>query len=224
MTSFITRTAAVGLATLIATQAHATLVSITDCAGEAESCEIIVPASGSTITKNPNNRRIYAWNELQNFTLSEDLFVNRVFDETASFVEKINNNNFKILAGTVVSSHYVQWDNAGGTLQRATATINADSQIFAFITDDQYLFDSDFLGLPTLNYNDFTNRSLEADDYTTFNDQSVDISWNAGTPGDWSRMITAYSPMGAVPLPAALPMLLAGMGLLGFAGRRRRRA
>jgi hypothetical protein len=85
------------------------------------------------------------------------------------------------------------------------------------------MFDSDFLGLAGVDYNDFGLRGLEAGDDTVFDGNSVNIDWSATSPGDWTRLITAYSPGGQVPVPAALPLLLGGMGVLGFAARRRRK-
>ena len=106
---------------------------------------------------------------------------------------------------------------------RVDATIDFDSEIFAFITADQKLFDSDAaLGLSGLDYNDFTLRGLEGGDTTNFNGSSVDISWRASSPGDWTRLITAFSPAAAIPEPA--PIALLGLGLIGLSvGYHRKR-
>ena len=45
----------------------------------------------------------------------------------------------------------------------------------------------------------------------------VDIDWAASNPGDWTRLITAYSP-GGEPIPEPATMLLLGSGLVGLAG------
>jgi hypothetical protein len=96
-----------------------------------------------------------------------------------------------------------------------------DSTIFAFITRDQFLFDSDpVLGLPGLDYNDFSLRGLEAGDTTVFDDERVDIRWTASNPGDWTRLVTAYSPAAVIPEPATLVLL--GLGVLGAARFRKR--
>jgi hypothetical protein len=83
-------------------------------------------------------------------------------------------------------------------------TVSLDSQIFAFITADQNLFDSDAaLGLPGLDYNDFSARGLEGNDATNFNGANVDLAWSASSPGDWTRLITAF---------VATPLLLPAPG------------
>ena len=214
--------AAAAALTIAATQAHATLVEITDCTN-AVACDIVVPVTPYTVSQNPDDGKLIAWNEVQNYTLLQDLAVDRVADESAPFITKISNNNFLIKAGTIVSSHYVQWDNLPGTNNNVQATITLDSPIFAFITADQKMFNSDFLGLAGVDYNDFGLRGLEAGDDTVFDGNSVNIDWSATSPGDWTRLITAYSPGGQVPVPAALPLLLGGMGVRGFAARRRRK-
>ncbi|GGE40671.1 hypothetical protein GCM10011360_30320 [Primorskyibacter flagellatus] len=217
--------AAAAALTIAATQAHATLVNLGDCNGTVGTTCVITSTPPNPVSTNPNNLSLVAWDELQNFVLTEDLRVDRVFDETASFVTTAPGGDFYIKAGTIVSSHYLQWDNDSGLgVDRIQTTISLDSQVFAFITADQNLFNSDYLGLPGLDYADFGNRGLESGDTTVFNGTDVDIDWAATSPGDWTRLITAYSPGGEVPVPAALPLLIGGMGVLGFAGRRRRKA
>ena len=84
---------------------------------------------------------------------------------------------------------------------------------------------SDFLGLPGINYGDFSFRGLESNDSANYNGGSVDINWTASNPGDWTRLITAFSPGGGgtQPLPEPTTMLLVGIGLIGLAGFRRRK-
>jgi len=212
-------------AALTATNANATLVSLGACVG-AFACEITTDPP-NPVAPNPNDGKLLAWDERQNITLTDDLRVDRVFDPTASFVEALPGGDFLIKAGTVVSSHYLQWDPGNGSDRSVKTTVSLDSQIFAFMTADSNLFDSDdILGLPGLDYNDFSNRGLEGGDVTTFNGTDVDIDWFASSPGDWTRLITAFSPGGEppapIPLPATLPMLASVLGLgVFFAGRRR---
>jgi hypothetical protein len=200
---------------------HASLLSISPCTGAVD-C-IVTTSPPTTISEDPNDGILLAWDEKQNVTLTQNLYVDRVFDDTASFVGQ-DNRGYYIESGTVVSSHYVQWDPLGrfgrGSVQ---ATINTDSQIFAFLTSDQNLFDSDAsLGLAGIDYNNFLLRGLEPGDSIDFNGDSVDIDWFAGSPGDWTRMITAFSPaaVSAVPVPAAVFMF--APALLGFLGFRRK--
>lgn len=215
-------TALAALFLTVATSANATLVSLGDCNGPV-AC-IITNNPPNPVTPNPNNGILLAWNEVQNFTLTAPLRVDRVFDETASFITPAGGGDFFIAAGTIVSSHYLQWDPGAGSSSSVETTISLDSQVFAFITADQNLFDSDAaLGLPGLDYNDFNLRGLENGDTTVFNGPNVDIDWTAGSPGDWTRLITAFSPAGGnLPEPGALALL--GVGLLGLGAMRRRKS
>lgn len=174
---------------------YAHLVRITGCRG-ANDC-IITGSPPGHIKKDPNSGVLMAWNEKQNVKLRSNLPVDRVFDPSAPFVERTS-DGFVIKAGTVVSSHYIQWDPGRGSESSVRALIHADSQIFAFITDDQKLFETDTaIGRTGLNYNDFKNRSLENEDKTAFQGKGVKINWRATSPGDWTRLITAYSPTAA---------------------------
>lgn len=207
--------------------AHATIVGYTGCTG-ANFCSVVggpLPSDPATppnpVTQNPNDGVLLGWDEVQNTTLTADLRVDRVFDASASFVEA-DGSGFIIKAGTIVSSHYFQWDPGLGSSSTVGATINLDSQVFAFITDTQKLFDSDAaLGLAGLDYNDFGLRGLESADSTNFNGEDVDISWTASSPGDWTRLITAFSPAAALPEPGVMAVL--GLGFAGLIAVRRRR-
>jgi hypothetical protein len=219
--------AASGLTFLVAVSAgtaNATLVGFPVCGGSAVACAITTTPP-DPVTPDPNDGILLAWDEVQNLALTQKLYVDRVFDPTAEFVDSDAGGLF-LQPGTVVSSHYVQWDPVGrpSTLVRVQATIETDSTIFAFITSDRNLFDSDsLLGLPSLNYNDFSNRGLEAsnNDTTVFDGNRVSINWGATSPGDWTRMITAFSPSAEIPLPAAAWLFGSSLiGLLGVAGRK----
>ncbi len=202
------------------TNATATLVDFSSCVG-ANSCTITTTPP-NPITQNPNDGILLAWDEVQNYTLTSRLYIDRVFDDTASFVGT-DANGLYLEVGTIVSSHYFQWDPGNGSASRVDATVNTDSQVFAFITNTQKLSDSDAqLGLPGLDYADFGLRGLESGDTTVFNGGAVDLSWRASSPGDWARMITAFSPAAVVPVPATV--WLFGSGLIGLIGVARRKS
>lgn len=216
--------ATIGLLTSMA--ANATLVNISGCTG-ANDC-VITDTPPNPVQPNPNNGLLLAWDEVQNLTLMNPLRVDRVFDETAPFISDAGGGDFFIAAGTVVSSHYLQWDPGMGSSTSVQATLELDSQVFAFITADQNLFDSDAaLGLPGLDYNDFGLRGLESADITVFNGPNTDINWTASSPGDWARLITAFSPGGddSTPIsePGSLGLLCVGVVGLGLVKVRRRK-
>ena len=193
-----------------------------DCTSGAVNACLIAPDQApipNPVARNPNDGILLVWNEVQNFTLTQDLRVDRVADDSLPFVTA-DGSDFLIAAGTIVSSHYIQWDPGNGSEGRVDTALLFDSDIFAFITADQNLFDSDFLGVPGIDYDDFGNRGIEGGDTTVFGADltQVDISWRASSPGDWDRIITAFSP--AAPEPASILMLLAGLGALGLVNRR----
>ena len=188
-----------GLAAIIAFggAAEATLIGFDNVTGANDA--IITEDPPNPVSSNPNDGILLAWDEVQNHQLAADLKVDRVADPGVPFIEAVS-GGFLIKAGTFVSSHYLQWDPGNGSAGRVTATIQFDSEIFAFITADQKLFDSDAaLGLPGIDYNDFGSRGLEGSDATAFNGSEVDINWAATSPGDWTRLITAFSPAAAIP-------------------------
>ena len=212
---------ALGLAAMAAvSSANATLVSLGACNGDAVACTITTPPPNPVVST-ANNDVLLAWDERQNVVLAAPLRVDRVFNTGASFVSSAGGGDYFLAAGTIVSSHYIQWDpNGTGSVQ---TTISLDSQVFAFIFADANLAASDpILGLPGLNYNTFTNRGIESGDTTSFDGLDTAINWNAPTPGDWARLITAYSPT-AAPVPAVLPLMAAGFAAMAAVryGRRR---
>lgn len=215
-----------------AVNVQATILGYDSCLG-ANDCLVATGADiPNPILPNPNDGILLGWNELQNVTLSENLYINRVADPSADFIG-FDATGYYIKAGTIVSSHYFQWDPGFQSASTVNARIHFDSDIFAFITSDQFLFNSDaIVGLPGFDYADFGLRGLESGDTTNFapggDNSLVDISWAASSPGDWTRLITAYSPQAAeeatrVSEPGLLGLwLVASIGLLAY--RRRRSA
>ncbi|MEO1493341.1 MAG: hypothetical protein AAFV19_14395 [Pseudomonadota bacterium] len=195
----ITLLSAVAACAVIApVPADAEVIAIPRCTG-ALACEI-VDTPPNPVTPDPNNGRLLVWNEVQNVFLEEDLVLDRVADPGSPFVKQLDNGDYAVRAGTLVSSHYLQWDPSYDSSSFVTATIKLDAPVFGFIIDDEKLFASDAaLGLPGLDYNDFWLRGLEYEDWTSMRDDEVEINWSAGSPGDWTRLITAGALIGLAP-------------------------
>jgi len=170
--------------------ANAEIKEINKCQG-ALACEV-TDAPPNPVRPDPNNGKLLAWNEAQNVILEENLPIDRVADPNSPFVERQPDGTYVILAGTAVSSHYLQWDPGGLSAGFVAATIKLDAPIFGFIIEDTKLFGSDAaLGLPDHDYADFWLRGLEPGDWTSMRGDEVEITWWAGSPGDWTRLITA---------------------------------
>ncbi len=221
---------------VLSTQAQATAVGITHLAdSQATSYHLGAPDTVPfDIAPNGYNDDIlWVWNENQNILLTDDLHVDWVADPSAGYVTPDGSGYF-IHAGTIVSSHYVQWDPAG--TKRVNARIEFDSDIFGYISSDAHLEASDdVLGLSGVGYSDFTNRGIEPPPHSNADSVSVDllsqerveISWKASSPGDWVRLITAYSPQGdpvgpsqPVPEPTSALLFCAGLVVVSQASRR----
>ena len=158
---------------------------------------------GNDNFQSPN---LYAFDELQNFTLTSPLTV----DVGSS----------PIPAGTVVSSQYVFFDP--GPTQHVIGTVDFDADVLAILTSTTTLAGSDFLGRPGVNYLDPAERGLEPGDSVTIGSSRqtlVDVV--ASSPGDYVRVLTAASPTSAMPEPGSLTLL--GSGIFALAGITRRK-
>ncbi len=171
---------------------------------------------GDDTFQNPN---LYAFNEGQNITLTQDYSVN--IGATLSL-------------GTTISSHYVFFDPAGATHQEGW--VDFDSDILAVITSTSLLAASDDFLNNHVNYLNPGYRGLESGDsvWIGSNDHNrLYVDWYASTPGDFVRVITGYSQGGTDPCstnppgvggcpasvsePAPLSLLLMGIVGIGLA-------
>lgn len=121
-------------------------------------------------------------------------------------------------SGTTVASHYIFFDPISGSID---GTVDFDSKVLAIITSTGNLAASDFLANTGVTYQNPSLRGIEAGDSVTISGlNQIRFATSAASPGDYVRVLTEYSPGGAVPEP--LTMSLLALGLAAGAVRRQR--
>jgi len=159
---------------------------------------------GNDTFQTPN---LYAFNEDQNILLAAPLLV----DVGSS----------PIPIGTFVASHYVFFDPGPG--QSIVGTVNFDSDILAIITSTGKLAASDYLANTGVNYLNPGARGLEPGDSVTISGlRQILFDTSASTPGDYVRVITAFSPAAAAPEPGTLLLLTGGAGVFWILRQRKK--
>ena len=222
--------AALSLAAAAGT-AHGAIVSGTITGGTVKSATPagqfvqLDPAGGGFAVGKDNfsTNNLYSFNERQNVTLLSDLAV---------FLGD-GHGTGSIAAGTLVSSHFFDFDTAAS--QTVAATLVFDQPILGFARSSAQLGASNGLGMPQVTYNMPAYVGLEPGlDFLSFNPatpKQVKIFFQDDTPGDVVRVITAGvaqgnpgggGPGSAVPEPEAWALLLAGFFAAGSAIRRKR--
>lgn len=159
---------------------------------------------GNDNFQSPN---LYEFDEDQNIMLTAPLVVNV--------------GSSPIPAGTIVASHYVFFDP--GPSEHMIGTVTFDSDVLGIITTTTALAASDFLANTGVNYLNPGARGLEAGDSVTISaPQQILFDTFASSPGDYVRVLTAFSPSAAAPEPGTLVLL--GGGLMALTGMLRRKS
>lgn len=166
---------------------------------------------------NFNTNKLYGFDEDQNILLATNLMVDQLADGSGG-----QSGAGSIAAGTMVASHYVFFDpKVRNPLIHQKGTVTFDADILGIITTRSKLDDSDVLANTSVTYLNPGLRGLESGDSADITGlRTMSVNWHAGSPGDYVRVLTAYSP-GAVPAP---PMIaLFGLGLIGLGWMSRKR-
>jgi hypothetical protein len=208
-----------GLFIGLANHANATIVSGSVTSGGGSFVKLTVPFTASTPDNtvgenNFDNLNLYGFDEGQNIVISKPLAVDDLANGDGS-----GTGAGTLAKGTVVASHYVFFDPKDPASQ--TGIVDFDSKILAVISRTNNLSASDFLIKTGVDYLNPTARGLEAGDSVTISGlKQIKVDWSAANPGDYVRVLTAYSPAGAVPEPSSAMLL--GLGLMGLSLLRRR--
>ena len=190
--------------------ANATIISGTvTSGGGAAFVKLSVPLSGASPfntvgADNFDSPNLFAFDESQNTTLTANL---------------IPNLGAALLSGTTLASHYVFFDPTSGHI---TGSVNFDADILAVLSSTGTLLASDYLANTGVNYLNPGLRGLEAGDVVTISGaRQISVDFSANSPGDYVRVLTAFSP-GAVPEPSVLALVGLALAGLALSGRGRK--
>jgi len=160
---------------------------------------------GNDTFQSPN---LFGFNEDQNIVLAAPLVVD------------VGSSPLPI--GTTVASHYIFFDP--GPSQSIIGTVDFDADVLAILTSTTNLAASDFLANTGVNYLNPGFRGLETGDAVTINGpRQILFDTSAFTPGDYVRVLTAFSPAAAVPEPSTFILVIFGLAGVAVLGWRRNR-
>jgi hypothetical protein len=104
-------------------------------------------------------------------------------------------------------------------VQSIIGTVDFNSDVLALITSTTNLANSDFLANTGVNYLNPGARGLEGgqDSVTISGPRQILFNVVASSPGDYIRVLTAFSPPDEVVIPEPGSTALLGLGLSGLA-------
>jgi hypothetical protein len=193
----------------LAAPASAAVIGGAVTGGVGSFVELDGDATFSVGKNNFDTDALYAFNETQNFVLTDDLVLELGMSP--------------LMAGTRVSSHYVFFDPL--RLSEQQGYVDFDGDILGVATTTATLKATDALISNSVTYLSPKLRGLERRDSVEIDQNNANrllLDWRAGSPGDYVRVFTAANlsaNLSVVPLPAGGALLLSG--LVGFAGLRR---
>jgi hypothetical protein len=139
---------------------------------------------------NHQDNNLYGFDEAQALLLSGDLPV----DVLAEGLEGESNSHV-LSAGITVASHYVFYDPA--VIGDQAGEVKFDGRVLAIITSSRGLAGTDSLLGANVDYLNPHLRGLESeqeDMVEIIDPTTVRVRWIAGSPGDYIRVITEYTP------------------------------
>ena len=211
-----------------ATVSYAAVVDVLQTEGDSSrgAAAAIIGAPADVLDNAVTNLGMQGFNEAQGVTTS----IAHTIDGGGS-----------IAAGSFVDSHMIFLNTASGNASHGGVIWTFSGDILGIMSNRAGTYESAStfeLGAPGSNYTTtfpgsgpaapFNARGIESnngtglgtsDGYTLFSPNQLRVSMFVSEPGDWLRVVT----VAAVPVPAAMPLLLAGLGCLGFMARRKKR-
>ncbi|MEO1015684.1 MAG: hypothetical protein AAFX08_10905 [Pseudomonadota bacterium] len=205
---------------LSATASQAAIIGVNDPgASSAGTMAEILPTAPMAVNNGSQfNTGMQGFDERQNVVLASAVSV----DNNGEIA-----NGGVVAAGTRVDSHMIflnKQNGVSGRLSHEDVVWSFSGEILGVISGtngaDEAASNAALGAVGTTYPGAFSNRGLENNDsYSVFGNE-LTVSMFVTQPGDWIRVITA-SP---IPVPGALPLMLAGLAGLGGLSRRRREA